>query len=183
MKFLYFFFCRNQNDYEYVFSDEGEEEEDGNTYYYSDFTERDHHLVADIVHGGDSLVFLSNNSPSYDKIQRHAVQEFVNPGDYEFGDEEEQMLDDDQEDDSFASDEQLSVRAAAGTSESEQDDKKNEKEQDQEILTTDADSSYDTAPYPGGPNSPVTSHLNKSGLLESDYNSGGTYVTWNQKLP
>ncbi|KAF2324838.1 hypothetical protein GH714_017900 [Hevea brasiliensis] len=68
-------FQRSQNGYEYnLFSDE-KEEVDSETCYYTEPREKDH-LVADIIHGSDSLVFLSNTSIAQ-RTQNH-VQEFVN---------------------------------------------------------------------------------------------------------
>ena len=53
--FLSFCFYRNQDEYEYVFSDEEEEEDNG--YYHSQCTE-ENNLLDDTTCGGEALPFL-----------------------------------------------------------------------------------------------------------------------------
>ncbi|XP_058009897.1 uncharacterized protein LOC110661453 isoform X2 [Hevea brasiliensis] len=151
---------RNQNGYEYNFSDE-EEEVDTETYYYTDPREKDH-LVADIVLGGESLVFLSNTSITQ-RTQNH-VQEFVN--------QRQSLKGEDNDDETSASDdEKFSVLASAG-SESKYDDADPvvKEEEEEDMTTRDADSVFDSAPDHGGPTTPITTYRQKNGLMDSDKN-------------
>ncbi|WCJ21956.1 hypothetical protein M5689_004066 [Euphorbia peplus] len=159
-------FQRNQNGYEYnMYSDEEEEEEeeevDNETYYYCESREKDD-LIANIIHGGESLVFLSNNSiPT-------AAQELNK-----------------QKDDSFFSDEEISMVASAG-SESEKedidlinnnDDYQDQEEDEENFQQTYADSIQDSAAHHGGPTAtPVTMFRQRSGLVDSDDKHGENYI-------
>ncbi|XP_058009898.1 uncharacterized protein LOC110661453 isoform X3 [Hevea brasiliensis] len=157
---------RNQNGYEYNFSDE-EEEVDTETYYYTDPREKDH-LVADIVLGGESLVFLSNTSITQ-RTQNH-VQEFVN--------QRQSLKGEDNDDETSASDdEKFSVLASAG-SESKYDDADPvvKEEEEEDMTTRDADSVFDSAPDHGGPTTPITTYRQKNGLMDSDKNYGEDYI-------
>ncbi|XP_065864229.1 uncharacterized protein [Euphorbia lathyris] len=144
---------RNQNGYEYIYSDEEEEEEeeeeDKETYYYCESREKDH-LVADIIHGGESLVFLSNSSiPTTEP-----------------------------KDDSFFYDEPTSILASAGSeSEKEDIDLINDDDDQENFQPTYADSIQDSSPHHGGPTtSPITIYKQRSGLVDSDDKHGGNYV-------
>ncbi|XP_057992646.1 uncharacterized protein LOC110648640 isoform X2 [Hevea brasiliensis] len=160
-------FQRSQNGYEYnLFSDE-KEEVDSETCYYTEPREKDH-LVADIIHGSDSLVFLSNTSIAQ-RTQNH-VQEFVNS---------RQPVEGEDDDCTFASDEQFYVLASAD-SESEHNDADHMVEEEEEEMTArDADSVQDSAPDHGSPTTTIATNRQKSGLVDSDENYGG-YI--NQEL-
>ncbi|OAY59183.1 uncharacterized protein LOC110619602 isoform X2 [Manihot esculenta] len=153
---------RNQNEYEYNFFSDEEEDVDTETYYYTESREKDH-LVADVIHGGESLVFLSNRSVTQ-RTQNH-VQEFVNSRQSL---EDEDDDNDDDEDDSD-SDEQFSILASAG-SEAKHNDSDPMVEEAEDMTARDADSVQDSGPEHGGPTSPFTTYRQKNSLVDSDEN-------------
>ncbi|OAY59184.1 uncharacterized protein LOC110619602 isoform X1 [Manihot esculenta] len=159
---------RNQNEYEYNFFSDEEEDVDTETYYYTESREKDH-LVADVIHGGESLVFLSNRSVTQ-RTQNH-VQEFVNSRQSL---EDEDDDNDDDEDDSD-SDEQFSILASAG-SEAKHNDSDPMVEEAEDMTARDADSVQDSGPEHGGPTSPFTTYRQKNSLVDSDENYGEDYI-------
>ncbi|GAV85428.1 DUF1666 domain-containing protein, partial [Cephalotus follicularis] len=144
---------RTQDGYDYTsFSDEEEEEYD-DTYYHVETAEKDH-LVADIIHGGESLVFLPNNC--YQRHQQHIAKEFINS--------HESVIGEDDQDESFAGD-QFSLH---GSHASESDDRDDADEIKEEIPAGDADLVLDSNQNRGGPTSPITIENEKSGLVGND---------------
>ncbi|KAA8542707.1 hypothetical protein F0562_023794 [Nyssa sinensis] len=133
---------RTQEGYEFgAFSEEEEEEEEeDNEYFHVDCTEKDH-LVADIIGGGESLVFLRNRNLQKDQI---FAEEIVNH--HEPVDEET--------DESFIT-EQSSIY---GTPASE-----SEHNMEEEIPKGDTDSAYNCDTNDGGLISPITMDSNRSG--------------------
>uniref|UniRef100_A0A5B7BZN7 Ribosomal protein L34Ae n=1 Tax=Davidia involucrata TaxID=16924 RepID=A0A5B7BZN7_DAVIN len=145
-------FQRTHEGYEIgVFSDEEEEEEDG--YFHFECTERDH-LVADIIHGGEALVFLPTRNPQNDKI---FAEETVN--------HHEPVVDE-----AFTATEQSSIYGTP-TSESEHDE-------EEEIPTRDTDSAYHDG---GGLTSPIIINLNQSGSVINDETSNEKCDDENEK--
>ncbi|MBA0583720.1 uncharacterized protein LOC105791105 [Gossypium raimondii] len=133
-KFFYFIgsYPLIQRDHDgYEFSEEEEEEEEeeygGDRYNYRVNCMGSDHLVADIIHGGESLVFLSENS-------------FYRTPNYV---EDDELTSEDQEYGSYST-EQLSAHYSSPCSDSEHhchDDKETELlVEDEEIPTKDADS-------------------------------------------
>lgn len=66
--------CRNENGYEYHFLSEEEEEEERYV-HHAECTEKDDHLVADIIHGGEAVVSLSSQSQRSNTLS----EEFITP--------------------------------------------------------------------------------------------------------
>ncbi|KAG2664528.1 hypothetical protein I3760_16G086100 [Carya illinoinensis] len=65
---------RNENGYEYHFLSEEEEEEERYV-HHAECTEKDDHLVADIIHGGEAVVSLSSQSQRSNTLS----EEFITP--------------------------------------------------------------------------------------------------------
>lgn len=155
--FIFKFCCRTQNEYDYnLLSEEEEEEEEvyGNDRYFrGESTEKDrHHLVADIIRGGESLVFLHDNSLYGDQDN---VQEFINPPD-------EHVTADDDRDESFDT---------AQYSEPDDDGDSSDAIVDEGITPArDNDhSAYHSEQNHGGCTSPIIINVhNKSDLVEND---------------
>ncbi|XP_050203509.1 uncharacterized protein LOC126653618 [Mercurialis annua] len=176
LKFLNFigsypiFQRNNQNGYEYgMFSDEDEEEEEdgrieNETYYYNtDAREKDDHLVADIIHGGDSIVFLQPNNNSHAQ-----VQDFIKP------EEEDEDEEDEDDETSFGSnDEPLSNIASAG-SESEQNHDSDMVDGKEEEEDSTSDSVQDSARDHFSPTS-TCRQKTRNLLDDSDDNYGEKY--------
>ncbi|KAJ4829363.1 hypothetical protein Tsubulata_048967 [Turnera subulata] len=140
-----------QRNQEYVFSDEEEEEEEE-----EEEKETDAYYYASHAGNNESLdQFFPENSISTDQDQ---AQE---PFTQEYSDEYQDY-------DSFGSDDdQLSNLASAGSSESDDHDETDMAEE--EMPTSDADSTHDSVPNHGGPTSPsTTKHLHGRGLVDSD---------------
>ncbi|KAJ0047575.1 hypothetical protein Pint_16484 [Pistacia integerrima] len=156
---------RTQSEYDYsLYSDEdGEKEEeeeeevhDNERYFHGETTAKDH-LVADIIHGGESLVFLHNTT--FHRSQQTHVQEFTNP-------QHDKVVEDHQEYQSFDSS-QYSARDSSPCSESEhEDDDYDDLEEQEEIPPTDPDSAYNSVPNHGGSTTPIS----KSDLVGNDQN-------------
>lgn len=162
--FLFAFLCRTQSEYDYsLYSDEDGEEEEEEV-----CTEKDH-LVADIIHGGESLVFLHNNAVH--RSQQIHVQEFINQ-------EDDKVVEDHQEYQSFDSS-QYSALDSSPCSESEHegdhdDDELEEEEEEEEIPPTESDSAYNSVPNHDGATTPIPS----SGFVENDQNCYGINTYW-----
>ncbi|CAB4281290.1 unnamed protein product [Prunus armeniaca] len=107
-KFFYFvgsnpIFPRNQNGYEnYVFSEEEEEEEEEeeleaerqfHVHGHQSCTENDHDLVADIILGGESLMFLPNSNLQSQHQTSYSEDQFISA--------RESLIIEDQEDESL----------------------------------------------------------------------------------
>lgn len=79
------FFSRNQNEYEYgEFSDEEVEQENG--YFHADSMQQSGHLEANILHGGETLMFMHDNSGHEDPTQV-PEEEISNPDEEAFSQE------------------------------------------------------------------------------------------------
>lgn len=122
--------------------------------------------MADVIHGGESLVFLSNRSVTQ-RTQNH-VQEFVNS--------RQSLEDEDDDEDDSDSDEQFSILASAG-SEAKHNDSDPMVEEAEDMTARDADSVQDSGPEHGGPTSPFTTYRQKNSLVDSDENYGGICIT------
>ncbi|KAL5751334.1 hypothetical protein ACOSP7_025937 [Xanthoceras sorbifolium] len=167
---------RNQNEYDYsLFSEEEEEEEEeynNEGYFHGDITtenhdhhQQQHHLVADIIHGGESLLFLHNNNNN-----NHVHQEFTNP-------HKQVITEDDQDYQSFDTAQYSSDHdhdsSSPCSSESDQANDGDDEESaavEQEIPRRHNDDSvYDSdANHHGGPTSPITVEIERSGSADND---------------
>ncbi|XP_061374779.1 uncharacterized protein LOC133316996 [Gastrolobium bilobum] len=143
----YSIFQRDQH-YDYVFSeyDEEEEEEIQESYSYVDSIERDH-IVADIIGGGETLVFLHKNDP---QRTHSSSEEFIS------------LIEDTEE--NYAS-ETLSVHKSPLVSDFENEVAE---EAEVEFPTQDADSVPNSVPVESRPTSPITLNIHKSDLVDSD---------------
>lgn len=131
--------------------EEGEEEDNDRYNFHGESTEKDH-LVADIIHGGESLVFLHDNS--FYRDQDH-VQEFVEP-------QKEHVVED--QDESFDT-----------AQHSEHDDDVSDVREEQ-IPARDNRSGCTSDTNNGGSSFPVViDPHNKSVLVESDESSDGIF--------
>lgn len=96
-------YCRNQNGYEnYLFSEEEEEEEEEgeleaerqfHVHGHQSCTENDHDLVADIILGGESLMFLPNSNLQSQHQTSSSEDQFISA--------RESLIIEDQEDESL----------------------------------------------------------------------------------
>ncbi|KAL5544776.1 hypothetical protein UlMin_008560 [Ulmus minor] len=101
-KFFYFvgsnpIFPRNQNGPEYMFSDEEEEKEEEEEeleeewgYHYNQNSTENEHLVADIIRGGEALLFLPNDVVGYEMDQNFSEEQFLSPQESTIEEEEEE---------------------------------------------------------------------------------------------
>lgn len=119
--------------------------------------EKDDHLVADIVHGGESLLFLPVNRPVKDQDLEHheeTISSSTTPrGDYNYFFHQEESSDDHN---SLVQESEV------------HDDKEDEAEEEIPTSDTDADAVYNFGPNEGDPTSPITINLTKSGLVADD---------------
>ncbi|KAK6249663.1 hypothetical protein SCA6_003668 [Theobroma cacao] len=169
---------RNQNGYDYsMFSEEEEaqeeeEEEYADRFYRVNCMEKDH-LVADIIHGGESLLFLPDNS--FQTIQNDGAEESNNPPDH-------QLTSEDQENASYTT-EQFSAHDSSPCSDSEHDDGDTEL-LDGEIPTKDADSLCNSdVNDQDGPTpivSPILTEQDKSDQVDND--EDGVEICSNKKI-
>lgn len=136
--FCHLLSCRNQNDYG-LFSEYEEEEEEeekkehnGRYNYRVNYMEKDH-LVADVIQGGKSIVFLSNQ----DQAEQDHHEYSMNPPDL-------QMNSEDQEHSSSNPTEHFSAHDSPVIPETDQNDNADDDDEDgseeEEITTEDADS-------------------------------------------
>ncbi|XVF09606.1 hypothetical protein REPUB_Repub07fG0108300 [Reevesia pubescens] len=181
-KFFYFIgsypiIQRTQNGYDYsMFSEEeGEEEEEyGDTYSYRVNCMEKDHLVADIIHGGESLVFLPDNSFQY--MTQNDVEESMNPHD-------DQLTSEDQEYASYST-EQFSAHDSTPCSDSEHHDDDDDTEiVDEEISIKDTDSLQNFDINQNGPTpivSSILTELDKSDQV--DYDEDDDEICNNQEL-
>ncbi|XP_020212210.1 uncharacterized protein LOC109796811 isoform X2 [Cajanus cajan] len=139
--------------YEYVSSEYDEEEEEEeiqeNYPYVHDSNESDH-LVADIICGGETLLFVHKKQP---QRTHSSSEEFTSPRDSLVEDSEENY-----------STETLSFHKSPLVSDFENE------EEGEEFPTEDADSVPNSVPVESRPTSPITLNLHKSDLVHSDKN-------------
>lgn len=152
-------FCRDQQ-YEYVFSDDEEEEEESEERYsYVETSDQRDHLVADIIGGGESLMFLHYNESQ--RTLSFSEDQFVSP--------RESLIEDFSEENRYASDQTLSVHRSPQVSDFETEEVVEEEQEKQEQLVqaardTDDDSVPNSVPI-------------ESDMLDTDKNSDGIYFT------
>ncbi|KAF1886251.1 hypothetical protein Lal_00045481 [Lupinus albus] len=143
---------QREEQYEYVSSEYDDVEEIQEKYSYEDsnIIERDH-LVADIICGGESLVFLHNNEP---QIQRtcSSSEEFITLSG-SFNEDSEETY----------TSETLSFHKSPLVSDFETEEAEEEEESP---ITRDADSVQNSV----RPTSPITLNLYKSDLVDTDKN-------------
>ncbi|CAJ1951907.1 unnamed protein product [Sphenostylis stenocarpa] len=144
---------RRDHHYEYVSSEydeeeEGEEEIQENYSYMHDSSETDH-LVADIIGGGESLLFVHNNQPHR---THSSSDEFISPRDSLVEEESEEKY----------STETLSFHKSSLVSDFENE------EEEEEFPAEDADSVPNSVPDESRPTSPITLNLYKSDSPDSD---------------
>ncbi|XP_027357386.1 uncharacterized protein LOC113866787 [Abrus precatorius] len=155
----YTIFQRDQH-YEYVSSEyDDEEEEIQESYSYDhDSIERDH-LVADIICGGETLLFLHNNHP---QSTHSSSEEFITPQNSLIEETEENY-----------STETLSLHKSPVVSDFENE----EEEGEEEFPAEDADSVPNFVQVESRPTSPITLNLSKShDLVDSDKNYDEDHV-------
>ncbi|ESW24750.1 hypothetical protein PHAVU_004G156800 [Phaseolus vulgaris] len=135
---------------EYVSSESDEEEEEDiqERYSYVHDSGDSDHLVADIICGGEALLFVHNNHP---RITHSSSDEFTTPRD--------SLIEEDQSEEKYST-ETLSFHKSPLVSDSENE------EETEEFPAEDADS----VPNQSRPTSPITLNLYKSDSLESDKN-------------
>ncbi|KAK7380044.1 hypothetical protein VNO78_32394 [Psophocarpus tetragonolobus] len=140
--------------YEYVSSEyDDEEEEIQESYpYVHDSIENDH-LVADIICGGETLLFVHNNQP---QRTHSSSEEFISPRD--------SLVEDSEQEENYST-ETLSFHKSPLVSDFE-----NEEEAE------DADSVPNSVPTESRPTSPITVNLYKSDLADSDKNYDEDHV-------
>ncbi|TKY44713.1 structural constituent of ribosome [Spatholobus suberectus] len=117
--------------------------------------ERDH-LVADIICGGETLLFVHNNQP---QRTHSSTEEFISPRDSLIEDSEENY-----------STETLSFHKSPLVSDFEND------EAEELFPAEDADSVPNSVPAESSPTSPITLNLYKSDLVDSDKNYDEDHV-------
>lgn len=153
---------RNQNRYEYNFSEDEaeeveveEEEEEDERYFHVECNEKDL-LVADIIGGGESLLFL----PKHPRRNQTLSEEFITP---------QESLFEDPDEDSALEIENLSVKCV------HESDGEHEVEDvfEEEIPTRDADSVYKSETNQGGPYMLISKDLHKSEVEDNDKNCDG----------
>ncbi|KAK7271253.1 hypothetical protein RJT34_26992 [Clitoria ternatea] len=161
----YSIFQRDQN-YEYVSSEyddeEEEEEEVQESYsYVHDSIETDH-LVADIICGGETLLFLHNNNNHHTLRSHSSSEEFITPQD--------SLIED-------SSEEKCSTETLFSHKSPLVSDFENE-EDAEEFPAEDADSVPNSAPVESRPTSPIFNQnlQNKSDLEDSDKNYNEDHV-------
>lgn len=127
--------------------------------------EKDDHLVADIVDGGESLLFLPVNRPVKDQDLEHheeTISSSTTPrGDYNYFFHQEESSDDHN---SLVQESEV------------HDDKEDEAEEEIPTSDTDADAVYNFGPNEGDPTSPITINLTKSGLVADDETHDGICI-------
>ncbi|GKV23554.1 hypothetical protein SLEP1_g33263 [Rubroshorea leprosula] len=155
-------FKRNQNDYgmfsEYEEEEEEEEEKEeeykGRHNYHVNYMEKDH-LVADVIQGGKSIVFL----PNQDQAEQDHHEYSMNPPDL-------QMNSGDQEHSSYNSTEQFSAHDSPVIPETDQNDNDDDDDEDgseeEEITTEDADSLQESDANQNVPTEAIVIDLSKS---------------------
>ncbi|KAH1234183.1 hypothetical protein GmHk_09G026457 [Glycine max] len=143
--------------YEYVSSEyDDEEEEIQESYSYVHDSIESDHLVADIICGGETLLFVHKNQP---QRTHSSSDEFTSPRDSLVEDLEENY-----------STETLSFHKSPLVSDFEN-------EQDaEEFPAEDADSVPNSVPAESRPTSPITLNLYKSDLVDSDKNYDEDHV-------
>lgn len=67
--------CRDENGYEYHFLEDEEEEEEERYVHHAEYTEKDDHLVAGIVNGGEAVLSLRSQ---YQRCKTLS-EEFITP--------------------------------------------------------------------------------------------------------
>ncbi|XP_030937238.1 uncharacterized protein LOC115962527 isoform X1 [Quercus lobata] len=153
---------RNQNRYEYNLSEdeaevEVEEEEEDERYFHVECNEKDL-LVADIIGGGESLLFL----PKHPRRNQTLSEEFITP---------QESLFEDPDEDSALEIENLSVKCV------HESDGEHDVEDvfEEEIPTRDADSVYKSETNQGGPSMLISKDLHKSEVEDNDKNCDEDY--------
>lgn len=154
--------CRNQNGYEYISEDEEEEEqeeEQEERYFYVGCDEKDH-LVADIIRGGDALLFSPNHHH-----QRNPTlpEEFMSPVD---------SLNEDPNEDYAA--EAPSVHNYPSRISSESEDEV-EIVFEEKPPRRDVNSLRNSVPNQGGPTMGKTIDVRKSDLMDNDKEGDGKH--------
>ena len=132
--------------------DEEEEEEIQGRYSYVHDSGESDHLVADIIGGGEALLFVHNNQPL---MTHSSSDEFTSPRDSLIEEEPEEKY----------STETLCFHKSPLVSDLENE------EEAEEFPAEDADS----VPNESRPTSPITLNLYKSDSLDSDKNYDGIY--------
>ncbi|XVE64048.1 hypothetical protein DITRI_Ditri07aG0070000 [Diplodiscus trichospermus] len=174
-KFFYFIgsyplFQRTQNGYDYtMFSEEEEEEEKEEEYtadrynYRVNCLEKDH-LVADIIHGGESLLFLADNS--FHRTQNDA-EESMDP-------QYDQLITSEDQEYASYSTEQFSAHDSSPCSDSEHHDVGDDDDTDlldEELPAKNSDSLQNFDVNQDGPTpivSPIFTELDKSEQVDND---------------
>ncbi|KEH27032.1 DUF1666 family protein [Medicago truncatula] len=168
---------QSDQQYEYVSSEEEEEEEEiQESYCYEDSIEKDH-LVADIIYGGEALVFLHSNNESQrndsfsyeeeeeEEEEEEKEEEFITPQDSfieEFSSEE-----------NFSTENLYVHHKSPIVSDFETETNETEIQTEEE----DADSVPDSVPIENRTTSPITLNLYKrDDLVESDKNYDEKYI-------
>lgn len=128
---------------------EKEEEEEEDMYFHGECMEKDDHLVADIVHGGESLLFLS-----VDGRRRRPVKDHVHGDDYNYYFPQKDLVQKSQLHDCDKEEEEIHM------SDTDTD--------------TDTDAVHNFGPIETDPTSPITINLTESGLVADDETYDGT---------
>ncbi|XP_027125039.1 uncharacterized protein LOC113768612 [Coffea eugenioides] len=151
------FFSRNQNEFEYgEFSDEEVEQENG--YFHADSMQQSGPLEANILDGGETLIFMQDNSDHEDPT-RVPGEEIVNPDEEAFSQECHE--------ESYNS-EELSVYSSAALESVHSDEAVGEEEIPP---ARDTDSSYAYQTNKNDPTSIRTLNQMKSGLIMDNKNN------------
>lgn len=141
--------------------EEEEEEEIHESYSYAGSIDREDHLVADIVCGGETLLFLHKNHP---QGNNSSSEEFISPQD--------SLIEEDSEENN--STETLSIHNSPLVSEFENEvTEEVEEEEEEEFPAEDADSVPNSVPIESRPTSPITLNIHKSDIVDSDKNCDG----------
>ncbi|XVF53910.1 hypothetical protein PTKIN_Ptkin05aG0137800 [Pterospermum kingtungense] len=166
---------RTQNGYDYsMFSEEEEEEEEyaSDGYNYRVNCMETDHLVADIVRGGESLVFLPDNS--FHRTQNDVDQESMNPLD-------DQLITSEDREYASYSTEQFSAHDSSPCSDSDDNDDDDSDLMDEEITIKEGDSLQNLDANQDGPTpivvSPVARELDKSDQVDNDEDGDGIFGT------
>ncbi|RDX82467.1 hypothetical protein CR513_36744, partial [Mucuna pruriens] len=151
---------QRDNNYEYVSSEYDEEEQEEEiqesySYVHHDDSIESDHLVADIICGGETLLFVHNHQP---QRTLSSSEEFISPRDSLIEDSEENY-----------STETLSFHKSPLVSDFET-------EEEEEFPAEDADSVPNSVPVESRPTSPITLNLYKSDLVDSDKNYDEDHV-------
>lgn len=134
-------------------------------YFHGDCMEPDdHHLVADIVHGGESLLFLPVNGRVKDQVLEHHEKIISSSSSRNHFFHEEEPAHD--------HDDHNSVRQET----EEHEDKEDEAEEEIPTSDSDADVVHNFGPYETDPTSPIIINLTKSGLVAGDETHDGTCI-------